>query len=149
MLTDVAGLFFPHLWPLGLPQRESSSLELVQNCQMLPPEHSCISVHTIHTTSYFLTLFFWFIQTRPFQNVQNEDERSQPVTSQWNEVPKFHGSQISYDFQWMFARSRRRGQNETTFSGANAERPFSKPTSLPSPNQPGQRFKQRVMVNPC
>ena len=58
MLMDVDGLFFPHLWPLGLPQRESSSLELVQNCQMLPPEHSCISVHTTHTTSYFLTLFF-------------------------------------------------------------------------------------------
>ena len=50
--------FFPHPWPLGLPQRESSSLELIQNCQMLPPEHSCISVHTIHTSSYFLTLFF-------------------------------------------------------------------------------------------
>lgn len=115
--------FFPQLWPLGLPQRESSSLELVQNCQMLPPEHSCICPYHPHHLILFNTRL-----VHPNKTFSERTERSQPVTSQWNEVPKFHGSQISYDFQWMFARSRRRGQNETTFSGANAERPFSKPT---------------------
>ena len=119
MLTDVAGLFFfPHLWPLGIPQRESSSLELVQNCQMLPPEHSCISVHTIHTTSYFLTLD-WFIQTRP----RERPERSQPVTSQcWSsQVPR-----LPMDFQWISngcSHGRVAEGSETTFSGATTERP--------------------------
>ena len=142
------GCFFPHLWPLGLPQRESSSLELVQNCQMLPPEHSCICPYHPHHLILFNTRL-----VHPNKTFSERTERSQPVTSQWNEVPKFHGSQISYDFQWMFARSRRRGQNETTFLGPTPSGPSrsqrSQRSQRSTPNQQGQRFKQRVMVNRC
>lgn len=146
MLMDVDGccwvvVFFSHLWPLGLPQRESSSLELVQNCQMLPPEHSCISVHTIHTTSYFLTLD-WFIQTRP----RERPERSQPVTSQcWSSQSSTISNGFPMDVRTVASpRALRR-----LFLGPPPSGPPIEAKAQPTPNQQGQMFKQRVMVNRC